>query len=141
MKSKYLLLAAALFIACGDDSSSSPANDTPANDTPAQNGNGDNHRAEPSYTDCIQTVFEFARIRRGGRKAVGIFFERGVKLLFGDIFPFDERGHFRVARKFKMARKKTNVVLLRKFAAEVAGHISENFKFFHIKPPLKDFCL
>ena len=50
MNFKYLLLAAALLIACGDDSSSSPVNDTPAKD--------DKIPADLSYTDCIQTVFE-----------------------------------------------------------------------------------
>lgn len=59
MNFKYLLLAAALFVACGDDSSSSPVNDTPANDTPA---NGDKVPGDPFYTDCIQTIFEFERI-------------------------------------------------------------------------------
>lgn len=59
MNFKYLLLAAALFVACGDDSSSTPVNDTPANDTPA---NGNKIPGDPSYTDCIQTIFEFERI-------------------------------------------------------------------------------
>ena len=54
MNFKYLLLAAALLVACGDDSSSSPANDTPAN--------GNKIPGDPSYTDCIQTIFEFERI-------------------------------------------------------------------------------
>ena len=50
MNFKYLLLAAALFVACGDDSSSTPANDSPAKEEKIP--------ADPSYTDCIQTVFE-----------------------------------------------------------------------------------
>lgn len=53
MNFKYLLLAAALFVACGDDSSSTSANDSPAN--------GKRIPADLSYTDCIQTVFEFQR--------------------------------------------------------------------------------
>ena len=53
MNFKYLLLAAALLIACGDDSSSSPANDTPAKD--------DKIPTELSYIDCIQTIFEYTR--------------------------------------------------------------------------------
>ena len=53
MKSKYFLLAAALFVACSDDSSSTSVNDTP-------NNNGQN-LAESSYTNCIQTVFEFEK--------------------------------------------------------------------------------
>ena len=53
MNFKYLLLAAALLVACGDDSSSSPANDTPAKD--------DKIPAELSYIDCIQTIFEYTR--------------------------------------------------------------------------------
>ena len=53
MNFKYLLLAAALLIACGDDSSSSPVNDTPAK--------GDKIPAELSYIDCIQTIFEYTR--------------------------------------------------------------------------------
>ena len=53
MNFKYLLLAAALLIACGDDSSSSPVNDTPAKD--------DKIPAELSYIDCIQTIFEYTR--------------------------------------------------------------------------------
>ncbi|MBR3070856.1 hypothetical protein [Fibrobacter sp.] len=55
MKSKYFLLAAALFVACSDDSSSTSVNDTPSN-------NGQN-LAEPSYTNCIQTVLEFQRTK------------------------------------------------------------------------------
>ena len=54
MNFKYLLLAAALLIACGDDSSSSPVNDTPAKD--------DKIPAELSYIDCIQTIFEYTRM-------------------------------------------------------------------------------
>lgn len=50
MNFKYLLLAAALFVACGDDSSSTPVNDPPAKEEKIP--------ANPSYTDCIQTVFE-----------------------------------------------------------------------------------
>jgi hypothetical protein len=53
MNFKYLLLAAALLVACGDDSSSSPVNDTPAKD--------DKIPAELSYIDCIQTIFEYTR--------------------------------------------------------------------------------
>jgi hypothetical protein len=53
MKSKILLLAAALFIACSDDSSSTSANNIPSN-------NGQNI-ADPSYTNCIQTVFELEK--------------------------------------------------------------------------------
>ena len=50
MNFKYLLLAAALLVACGDDSSSTPVNDPPAKEEKIP--------ADPSYTDCIQTVFE-----------------------------------------------------------------------------------
>ena len=50
MNFKYLLLAAALFVACGDDSSSTPVNDSPAKEEKIP--------ADLSYTDCIQTVFE-----------------------------------------------------------------------------------
>ena len=50
MNFKYLLLATALFIACGDDSSSTPVNDPPTKEEKIP--------ADPSYTDCIQTVFE-----------------------------------------------------------------------------------
>lgn len=39
-----------LFVACGDDSSSTPVNDSPAKEEKIP--------ADLSYTDCIQTVFE-----------------------------------------------------------------------------------
>ena len=45
MKSKYFLLAAALFVACSDDSSSTAVNNS----------------AEYTYTDCLQTVFDFEK--------------------------------------------------------------------------------
>lgn len=45
MKSKYFLLAAALFIACSDDSSSTAVNNP----------------VEYTYTDCIQTIFDFQK--------------------------------------------------------------------------------
>ena len=53
MNFKYLLLAAALFVACGDDSSSTPVNDSPAKEEKIP--------AELSYIDCIQTIFEYTR--------------------------------------------------------------------------------
>ena len=53
MKSKILLLAAALFIACSDDSSSTSANNITTNNS--------QNLAEPSYTNCIQTVFELEK--------------------------------------------------------------------------------
>jgi hypothetical protein len=45
MKTKYFLLAAALFVACSDDSSSTAVNNP----------------AEYTYTDCLQTVFDFEK--------------------------------------------------------------------------------
>jgi len=55
MKTKYFLLAAALFVACSDDPSSTAVNDI-------SNNNGQT-LAEPSYTNCIQTIFEFQRTK------------------------------------------------------------------------------
>ena len=45
MKTKYFLLAAALFVACSDDSSSTAVNNP----------------AEYTYNDCLQTVFDFEK--------------------------------------------------------------------------------
>lgn len=53
MNFKLLLLTAALFIACSENSNSTSANDTSTNNS--QNS------ADLSYTNCIQTVFEFQR--------------------------------------------------------------------------------
>ena len=47
MKSKYCLLAATLLVACSDNSSSTAVNNP----------------VEYTYTDCIQTIFDF-QIRR-----------------------------------------------------------------------------
>ena len=51
MNSKIFLLAAALFVACSDDSSST----APVNNSPTNNPVG------YTYTNCLQTVFDYKR--------------------------------------------------------------------------------
>lgn len=67
MKSKYFLLAAAFFIACSDDSSNTAVNDI-------SNNNGQT-LAEPSYTNCIQTIFESQRAELSFFSEDGLFID------------------------------------------------------------------
>ena len=67
MNSKLFFLAAALFIACSDDSSSTSANNVPSN-------NGQN-LAEPSYTNCIQTIFEVQSAEFSSFSEDGLFID------------------------------------------------------------------
>lgn len=81
MKTKYFLLAAALFVACSDDSSSTSVNDTP-------NNNGQT-LAELSYTNCIQTIFEFQR------RKTSSFSENGIAIdsVYWDYGSANNRGN------------------------------------------------